>query len=490
MMTMRPGGRLVTLTGPGGVGKTRLALAVARLLRDRFCAGTVFVLLPAVTDPQLVLSGIGRALGADLGQTGSPLQALAEQLGDDAWLLILDNLEQVTEVARDPGELLARCWGVSILATSRAVLGLRAEWEDPVPALRLPADPATASLEDIAASPAVALFADRARAVRPRFALTPGNAAAVAEICRLLEGLPLAIQLAAARTRLLDPVALRDRLARALDALGTGAVDMPERQQTLRATVEWSVGLLTGAERSLLEITAAFTDGWTVEAAATAEQRSYAQPAAASAAWTRTSEGPADLGDVVTNTAPTILIGLSTAVGAFTEPIVRQMAGPTQRPIIFPLSNPTSRSEADPADLSRWTGGRVLVATGSPRPPLELHGRQVPVAQSNNVFIFPAVGLGVLAARARRVTDGMLDAAARALGELSPAASDPHASLLPRVGELPAAAAHITSAIAIAAVNDGVAPAASDDELQHRVGTAQWAPHYESPINPGRSSAS
>jgi malate dehydrogenase (oxaloacetate-decarboxylating) len=114
----------------------------------------------------------------------------------------------------------------------------------------------------------------------------------------------------------------------------------------------------------------------------------------------------------------------------------------------------------------------------------------VPVAQSNNVFIFPAVGLGVLAARARRVTDGMLDAAARALGELSPAASDPHASLLPRVGELRAAAAHIASAIAIAAVNDGVAPAASDDELQHRVGTAQWPPHYESPINPGRSSAS
>jgi hypothetical protein len=489
MMTMRPGGRLVTLTGPDGVGKTRLALAVARLLRDRFCAGTVFVLLPAVTDPQLVLSGIGRALGADLGQTGSPLQALAEQLGDDAWLLILDSLEQVTEVARDPGELLARCRGVSILATSRAVLGLRAEREDPVPALRLPADPATASLEDIAASPAVALFADRARAVRPRFALTPGNAAA-AEICRRLEGLPRAIELAAASTRLLDPVALRDRLARSLDALGTGAVDMPERQQTLRATVEWSVGLLTGAERSLLEITAAFTDGWTVEAAATAEQRSYAQPAAAPAAWTRTSEGPADLADVVANTAPTILIGLSTAAGAFTEPVVRQMAGRTQRPIIFPLSNPTSRSEADPADLSRWTGGRVLVATGSPRPPLELHGRQVPVAQSNNVFIFPAVGLGVLAARARRVTDGMLDAAARALGELSPAASDPHASLLPRVGELRAAAAHIASAIAIAAVNDGVAPAASDDELQHRVGTAQWAPHYESPINPGRSSAS
>jgi tetratricopeptide (TPR) repeat protein len=115
----------------------------------------------------------------------------------------------------------------------------------------------------------VALFADRARAVNPGFALTPGNAAAVAEICRRLEGLPLAIELAAARTRLLDPAALRDRLARSLDALGTGAVDLPERQQTLRATVEWSASLLTDAERSLLEVTAVFTDGWTVEAAAT-----------------------------------------------------------------------------------------------------------------------------------------------------------------------------------------------------------------------------
>ena len=137
-----------------------------------------------------------------------------------------------------------------------------------MPPLPLPADPATASLEDIAASPAVALFVDRARAVRPDFALTPGNAAAVAAICRRLEGLPLAIELAAARTRLLDPAALRDRLCRSLDALGTGAVDLPERQQTLRATVEWSVGLLPDAERSLLEVAAVFTDGWTVEAAA------------------------------------------------------------------------------------------------------------------------------------------------------------------------------------------------------------------------------
>jgi malate dehydrogenase (oxaloacetate-decarboxylating) len=218
-----------------------------------------------------------------------------------------------------------------------------------------------------------------------------------------------------------------------------------------------------------------------------AEQRSYAQPAQALAGWTRTSDGPPGLADVVANTVPTILIGLSTAAGAFTEAIVRQMAAQVRRPIIFPLSNPTTRSEADPADLARWTGGRVLVATGSPYPPLELDGQQVPVAQSNNVFIFPAVGLGVLAARARRVTDGMFDAAARALGELSPAATNPHASLLPHAAQLRAAAAHIASAVAIAAVTGGVAPAATDDELKHRVGASQWTPHYPSPTGSKRN---
>jgi predicted ATPase len=155
---------------------------------------------------------------------------------------------------------------VVIVATSRTVLGLRAEREYPVPPL--PAGPATASVAEVAAWPAVALFVDRARAVRPGFAVTEGNAAAVAEICRRLEGLPLAIELAAARTRLLEPAALLDRLAASLDALGTGAVDLPERQRTLRATVGWSVGLLEDAERSLLEVTAVFVDGWTIPAAA------------------------------------------------------------------------------------------------------------------------------------------------------------------------------------------------------------------------------
>jgi predicted ATPase len=264
----RPEVRLVTLTGPGGIGKTRLAMAVGERLRNRFGAGTVFVPLATVTQPELVLADIGRAWGADLAGAGLLLEALVEQFGDGAWLLILDNLEQVVGAAGDLGELLARCRGVVILTTTRTVLGLRAEREYPVPQLLLPADPASAPAGELATSPAVALFVDRARAVRRDFTLTQRNARAVAEICRRLEGLPLAIELAAARTRMLDPGALLDRLSRSLDALGTGTVDMPERQRTLRATVEWSVGLLDDAERPLLEVLAVFVDGWTIEAAA------------------------------------------------------------------------------------------------------------------------------------------------------------------------------------------------------------------------------
>jgi predicted ATPase len=260
--------RLVTLTGPGGIGKTRLAVALGARLRDRFGAGLAFVPLGAVTDPGLVLGGVARAVGADLGGAGSPLRALAEWFGDDRWLLILDNLEQVVGAVGDLGELLARCSGVSILATSRTVLGLAAEREYPVPPLPLPADLAAVPLADVESAPAVALFMDRARAVRPAFTLTTGNAPAVAEICRRLEGLPLAIELAAARTRLLDPAALLARLAASLDELGTGPVDLPERQRTLRATVEWSVDLLDEAERSLLVALAVFVGGWTIDAAA------------------------------------------------------------------------------------------------------------------------------------------------------------------------------------------------------------------------------
>ena len=171
-------------------------------------------------------------------------------------------------MAGDLEELLVRCPRLAILATSRTALRLGGEQEYPVAPLPLATDPAGVPLEELMASPAVALFVDRARAVRPDFALTKDNASVVVELCRRLEGLPLAIELAAARTRLLDPDELLRRLATSLDALGTGAVDLPERQRTLRATVDWSVGLLEQPERSLLETMAIFVDGWTFQAAA------------------------------------------------------------------------------------------------------------------------------------------------------------------------------------------------------------------------------
>jgi predicted ATPase len=264
----RPDARLVTLTGPGGVGKTRLAIAVGERLHDRFDAGTAFCPLASVTQSELLLAGICRAVGAELTITSAALEILVELFGDRAWLLILDNLEQVVDAALKLDELLARCSRVAILATSRSVLRLRAEQEYPVPPLPLPIDPATVPVEQLASAPAVALFLDRARAVRRDFALTPDNARAVVAVCRRLEGLPLAIELAAARIRVLEPDALLGRLVASLDALGTGMVDLPERQRTLRATVDWSVDLLDEAERSLLETTTVFVDGWTIEAAA------------------------------------------------------------------------------------------------------------------------------------------------------------------------------------------------------------------------------
>jgi predicted ATPase len=263
-----PETRLITLTGPGGIGKTRLAVAVGERLGDRYPSGAVFVPLASVGEPELVLVRIASAVEVDIARSQAPLDALVEHFGDTPVLLVLDNLERVVDVARDLDEVLVRCQGVKILATSRTALRLRAEREYPVPALSLPPDPGDLQVEQLASSPAIELFVDRARAVRPDFALTAENAQAVAEICRRLEGVPLAIELAAARTRLLDPDALLARLESSLDALGTGPVDLPERQRTLRATVDWSVGLLDDAERSMLSTLAVFLDGWTVEAAA------------------------------------------------------------------------------------------------------------------------------------------------------------------------------------------------------------------------------
>ncbi|WP_320670551.1 NAD-dependent malic enzyme [Patulibacter defluvii] len=202
-----------------------------------------------------------------------------------------------------------------------------------------------------------------------------------------------------------------------------------------------------------------------------AEQRVYARPA---------GEPPAGatLAEVVRSVHPTALIGLSTAHGAFDEEVVREMAAHVERPIVLPLSNPTARSEADPADLDRWTDGRALVATGSPFPPIERDGRTIPVSQSNNVYVFPAVGMGVVAAQAARVTDRMLRAASAALGAQSPALSDPTAPLLPPISALRAVADEVALAVATAAVADGVAPERSGDDLRRRIANARWEPVY------------
>ena len=259
--------RLVTLTGPGGIGKTRLAIAVGEQLDDRYPQGTVFVPLASIAQPELVAPRIAAAVGVTIEGVRPPLDVLVEQFGETPTLLVLDNLEQVVGVAPDLDRLLARCPGLKILATSRTVLRLRAEREYAVGPLTVPEFSGQASIEQLASLPAVQLFIDRAQAVRYDFALTDANALAIVEICRRLDGLPLAIELAAARVRLLEPDALLARLGSRLDALGTGPVDLPERQRTLRATVEWSVGLLDEAEEHMLATLSIFVEGWTVEAA-------------------------------------------------------------------------------------------------------------------------------------------------------------------------------------------------------------------------------
>jgi malate dehydrogenase (oxaloacetate-decarboxylating) len=207
-----------------------------------------------------------------------------------------------------------------------------------------------------------------------------------------------------------------------------------------------------------------------------AEQRDFAQPADRVSGWGLSE--PAQLADVVHRVDVGVLLGLSTAAGAFTESIVREMAGKTKRPIIFPLSNPTSRAEAHPAELDHWTDGRALIATGSPFAPLHHNGVERSVAQCNNVYIFPAMGLAVTAAQATRVTDEMMRVAAATLGEASPALADPDQSLLPAWVDVPDVAVRIARAVAVQAVADGVAPKRSGEELTERITQVGWLPVY------------
>jgi len=213
------------------------------------------------------------------------------------------------------------------------------------------------------------------------------------------------------------------------------------------------------------------------------EQSVYAQPEERVSKWPRTANGQIGLADVIGKIDATVLIGLSTVGGAFSEAIVREMARKVERPIIFPLSNPTSKSEAKAEDLIRWTDGRALVATGSPFAPVSYGGRTIPIAQCNNVFIFPAMGLGLVASGARRVTNAMMLAAARTLGANSPALKDSSASLLPRLTDIRRVAAEIAIAVGIQAQKEGLAPKLPEDELRQRVTAAQWTPAYPSLVS-------
>ena len=210
----------------------------------------------------------------------------------------------------------------------------------------------------------------------------------------------------------------------------------------------------------------------------TPEQSVYAQPESRVDEWPITSKRRIGLADVIGKIDATILIGLSTVGGAFSEQVVREMARKVERPIIFPLSNPTSRSEANAEDLIRWTDGRALIASGSPFAPVTYGDRKIPIAQCNNVYIFPAMGLGVVASGARRVTDAMMLAAARTLGEHSPALKDPSGSLLPPLTAIRHVAAEIAVAVGMQAQEDDVAPNITEEELRQQVLTTQWTPAY------------
>jgi malate dehydrogenase (oxaloacetate-decarboxylating) len=208
------------------------------------------------------------------------------------------------------------------------------------------------------------------------------------------------------------------------------------------------------------------------------EQKTYARDRNELTGWPRNQHNQIGLPEVIRQIDVTVLIGLSTVKGIFSESIVREMAKKTERPIIFPLSNPTSHSEAEPSNLMAWTEGRALVATGSPFSPVKYDGKTIEIAQCNNVFIFPAVGLGLVASKARRVTDKMMLAGAKALGAHSPALKDPAASLLPSVSRIREVAVEIAYAVALQAQAEGLAPASEPEALRREVVESQWSPEY------------
>ncbi|MBV8132401.1 MAG: NAD-dependent malic enzyme [Alphaproteobacteria bacterium] len=231
-------------------------------------------------------------------------------------------------------------------------------------------------------------------------------------------------------------------------------------------------------------------DGLLVEGMADLQpfQLPFVQPSPAVAGWSRSRPDRIDLLDVVKNARPTVLIGVSGQPGMFTEDVARTMASAVERPVIFPLSNPVSRSEATPADLLRWTNGRALIGTGSPFPPVEIDGKQFTVDQTNNAYIFPGVGLGVLAVKARRVSDDMFVAAAKALAGVSQALRNADANLLPPVHDLRSVAITVAAAVARQARTEGLCDAFDDSALEGLIAQKMWEPIYRPYYRKGRGS--
>jgi predicted ATPase/DNA-binding CsgD family transcriptional regulator len=266
-MLLRPEVRLLTLAGTGGIGKTRLALQIATHMRSSFADGVCFAWLASTTDQALIPSIIAETIGIQQVGNLSIFEQVKLFLRDKHLLLILDNFEQLVTAAPLLEDLLAACPALKIVVTSRAVLRLRAEFEYPVAPLTLPDLGLSPNNTGIGRSTAIALFVQRAQMVYPNFQLTQSNARTIAEICVQLDGLPLAIELAAARIRLLPPQALLSRLSQRFEVLTGGAVTLPIRQQTLRNTLKWSYDLLDANEQQLFRRLAVLARGWTLEAA-------------------------------------------------------------------------------------------------------------------------------------------------------------------------------------------------------------------------------